>query len=436
VAINNCKEPKRAGQTSGALLYLAALRGRTSIVKLLLDYGADRENPAPAGAARNGHIEVAKLLLETSNDVYRMVHGKQPFKPEFREWERPLLLASRNSHISMVKLLLDYGVNHHFPFLQPDCLENEQIVRLLLEAEANLVKLLENTTLSSRCGQKWRTRTLWKCCWSLELDIPTWFDRDVVYAGRRTGRRTERGNRVTGLWVWVRIPSESGKFFLMRLREIIAIFPICQYQFQSRENRQWNLRVAPFPSLPTPLSWRQLLFRNISFVYFHYFSRFQTQPKIISNPISCITSIQKHSCPVLSLIYISSTNANPLLNGFASNELQKSCKREITNRLAVAMFISLPVILLKIDIEGLRIKNKSKQSSLPTTISTINYKQRVPENKKSFSRIEIIYSARERRNFSGGKEVFIKRKLKIFESNDKETNVIFVTRNLRTRINK
>jgi ankyrin repeat protein len=89
--------------TASELLHIAARRGRTSIVRLLLDYGANRYGPALLGAARNGHIEVAKLLLDTpveGIDALAMAKGEPPFV-DTDVTHTPIYWASKNGHQRM-----------------------------------------------------------------------------------------------------------------------------------------------------------------------------------------------------------------------------------------------------------------------------------------------------------------------------------------------
>ena len=58
-------------------LIYSAFEGRTSIVRLLLEHGADRDAQAPNGmtalmaAARNGHLSVVEALLASGADLAR-----------------------------------------------------------------------------------------------------------------------------------------------------------------------------------------------------------------------------------------------------------------------------------------------------------------------------------------------------------------------------
>jgi len=121
------------------ILVWAALRGRVSVVRLLLEYGANRHVPALAAAALNGHLDVAKLLLDfRGNEVENlaMVHGKRPFhmKRHPRSGKTPLLLATKNGHTPMVEFLIEKGVEKHFPTSEAAWRGDEPTLQLLLEA--------------------------------------------------------------------------------------------------------------------------------------------------------------------------------------------------------------------------------------------------------------------------------------------------------------
>lgn len=146
---------RERGLQDPKLLQRAALHGRTSIVRLLLDHGANRFDCTLANAARNGHVGVAKLLLDTPGeriDRLAMVNGQRPFVKKLTSHlihQLPLYWASKNGHISMVKLLLQYGArldNEHMRHATIHA--NDQVVRLLVEAlveQDNVVKDCQKT---------------------------------------------------------------------------------------------------------------------------------------------------------------------------------------------------------------------------------------------------------------------------------------------------
>src|SRR3990170_477435 len=85
----------------------ASERGYLSLVKLLLDRGADIHAPqggdeALKRAANNGHLDVVKLLLDRGADIHAGT-------------DYALQLAALYGHLDVVKLLLDRGADIHAP---------------------------------------------------------------------------------------------------------------------------------------------------------------------------------------------------------------------------------------------------------------------------------------------------------------------------------
>ena len=86
-------------------LVLASEKGYLSLVKELLDRGADIHAPQGGDkalrlAAEHGHLEVVKLLLDRGADI----HAQNDYA---------LKLAATNGHLDVVELLLDRGANIH-----------------------------------------------------------------------------------------------------------------------------------------------------------------------------------------------------------------------------------------------------------------------------------------------------------------------------------
>ncbi len=83
-------------------LGIAAERGQLRVVELLLDGGAEAEDPGPIHrAAANGHADVVKLLLSRAPDM------------SGRDWWPGTLLqvAAWGGHLDVMELLLSTGVN-------------------------------------------------------------------------------------------------------------------------------------------------------------------------------------------------------------------------------------------------------------------------------------------------------------------------------------
>jgi len=124
-------------------LEIAALHGRLPIVRLLLEHDVKRSDAALACAAQNGHVEVAKLLLDTAGedvDIRAMLHGRRPFlfRSRARRHDTPLRLAVCNGEVAMVRFLLDRGIERDFHELEAVRGGDEEILRLLLEAKVRL----------------------------------------------------------------------------------------------------------------------------------------------------------------------------------------------------------------------------------------------------------------------------------------------------------
>ncbi|KAI9745824.1 MAG: hypothetical protein M1818_000505 [Claussenomyces sp. TS43310] len=92
---------------AGNAIQQACYHGHDTIVKLLLDRGADANAPNASGqmplhiGAKQGHRGVVKLLLQSRADVFVKDHAGQT----------PLHLAARNGHRAVAAMLLDRGIN-------------------------------------------------------------------------------------------------------------------------------------------------------------------------------------------------------------------------------------------------------------------------------------------------------------------------------------
>jgi hypothetical protein len=110
------------------------------------------------------------------------------------------------------------------------------------------------------------------------------------------------------------------------------------------------------------------------------------------------------------LTHVSWTNCSAFTIGFAGKLNWNSWSLVTTNRLAVAISTSLFVRLLNIELEFGAMKGDrgsdsdagEKRSSLAAAMITIGWRQRVPDEEGSFSRMEMVWMAREMRNSSGG----------------------------------
>lgn len=120
---------KRIAEPDPTALTHAVAGGHEAIVKLLLDAGADPSEVTLVEAAKRGHKGSVKLLLEAWSET----------TPSHRPFNSALCLASLKGHDSIVKLLLDKGVQVHGneALTSASVKGHEAIVKLLLDADAN-----------------------------------------------------------------------------------------------------------------------------------------------------------------------------------------------------------------------------------------------------------------------------------------------------------
>ena len=91
-------------------LMAASMNGKTGIVKILLDRGADVNAKNQWGetalifAARGGHTELAKTLLDRGADI-----NAQGWDLDKRKMDTALIAAGRAGHAEIVRLLLTKG---------------------------------------------------------------------------------------------------------------------------------------------------------------------------------------------------------------------------------------------------------------------------------------------------------------------------------------
>jgi ankyrin repeat protein len=106
-----------------SVLERAALHGRPSIVQLLLNNGVDRNTQALAYAATNGHVEVAKLLLDypSGGNIEHVLVGVEDFGAGESSVEKPLYGAAANGHVPMLKFLLERGKDINVPWTEEAC---------------------------------------------------------------------------------------------------------------------------------------------------------------------------------------------------------------------------------------------------------------------------------------------------------------------------
>lgn len=119
------------------ILHLASFWGKTDVVKLLVDRGADLTLQDLWGqtplffACANGHADIVKFLLQHKADPAIAAHNRQT----------PLFVACGNGHSDIVELLLKHGANHAIataetgqtPLIAACCTGHVEIVRLLIK---------------------------------------------------------------------------------------------------------------------------------------------------------------------------------------------------------------------------------------------------------------------------------------------------------------
>ena len=110
----------------------ASLRGYLSVVKLLIGSGAnihDQNNDAVICASWRGHLSVVKLLIELGANIHAQNN-------------QAIIDASSRGHLSVVKLLIASGADIHarnnLAIINASRYGHLQIVKLLIESGANV----------------------------------------------------------------------------------------------------------------------------------------------------------------------------------------------------------------------------------------------------------------------------------------------------------
>lgn len=131
---------------NGRALWLAASKGHADTVKVLLQGGAHlqaQDDAALREAAKNGHTDTVKVLLDAGANVhagadaaYRSFDQERERQGRVRSGEDSALIwAARNGHAETVKALLDAGANVH--------VENDRVLReAARDGQPEVVKVL------------------------------------------------------------------------------------------------------------------------------------------------------------------------------------------------------------------------------------------------------------------------------------------------------
>lgn len=129
-------------------LTLACYKGHLSMVRFLLNAGADQEHKtdemhtALMEASMDGHVEVARLLLDSGAQVNMPTDS----------FESPLTLAACGGHVDLAMLLIERGANieevndeGYTPLMEAAREGHEEMVALLLSQGANINAQTEET---------------------------------------------------------------------------------------------------------------------------------------------------------------------------------------------------------------------------------------------------------------------------------------------------
>ncbi|KAI5798311.1 ankyrin repeat-containing domain protein [Pyronema domesticum] len=153
------------------LLSFAAQWGRTEVLKLLLDLGAEVDPMLLVHACESGHLEAAKVLLDRGANVNSQ-HGVHFYSP--------LEFAAEKGHMEIVKLLLDQNnVNvdiknslSQTPLIAAVQNAHTDVLKLLLDrgADANLKDSDMRTPYSSYSAQG-KTPLHYAVQWNSNKDI-------------------------------------------------------------------------------------------------------------------------------------------------------------------------------------------------------------------------------------------------------------------------
>jgi ankyrin repeat protein len=120
-------DPNTEPESDWAAIMTAAYEGHASIVKMLLQYGAEMREDALGNASSSGDVDTVKILLDAGTDpnVWLTVSpGCPPCSP--------LVRAAEQGHTGIVKLLLESGAKDNYSL-------NEALVRTAEHGDFEMV---------------------------------------------------------------------------------------------------------------------------------------------------------------------------------------------------------------------------------------------------------------------------------------------------------
>ncbi|KAK8229419.1 ankyrin repeat-containing domain protein [Phyllosticta capitalensis] len=147
--LNHGADPNACDEFSSSALHTAALEGHMEIFQMLLDHGASTQVAKSLlyYVASSGCLEIVLKLLEQGADANAEMYGI------------PLVAASSNGHLAVVKILVNFGADlfarekdgrRHTPLSAASSRGHREIVRFLLKCGAQDSNALIEAAYSGR----------------------------------------------------------------------------------------------------------------------------------------------------------------------------------------------------------------------------------------------------------------------------------------------